>query len=117
MKKFLFKFLFNRLTYSQLTELVFNHPVVINYFVTQAALGNFNFTGTGKAHLAEQEEETPVANKVVIRLDTETYEYLESNIKSNSLVTSSTSDIEAGFKLGVQHVLQHLRKGYVIETR
>ncbi len=50
---------------------------------------------------------------VVQRLEHDTYIQLEKLV-GNVLVTSTTSDIEAGFKLGAQHVLQKLRDGYVI---
>lgn len=55
-----------------------------------------------------------VHTSVVQRLEHDTYIQLEKLV-GNVLVTSTTSDTEAGFKLGVQHVLQKLRDGYVIQ--
>lgn len=50
--------------------------------------------------------------EVFSRMNYEVYEYFERTV-SNTSVASSTTDLEAGFKLGVQHVLAKLRNGYV----
>lgn len=50
--------------------------------------------------------------EVFSRMNYEVYEYFERTV-SNTSVASSTTDLEAGFKLGVQHVLAKLRTGYV----
>ena len=50
--------------------------------------------------------------EIFSRMNYEVYEYFERTI-SNTSVASSTTDLEAGFKLGVQHVLAKLRNGYV----
>lgn len=55
----------------------------------------------------------PVPQEVFVRMDSDTYDYLERQV-SNNLVVSNTSDLEAGFKLGIAHILQKLRSGYVI---
>jgi len=44
------------------------------------------------------------------------YATLEAKL-SKLVVTSSTTDLEAGFQLGVQAVLKELRTGYVVQTR
>ncbi|WCA46226.1 hypothetical protein [Caulobacter phage DCM] len=49
-----------------------------------------------------------------MRLDPRAYVELERQVSPNVLVSNTTTDIEAGFKLGVQHVLSLLRKGFVI---
>lgn len=50
--------------------------------------------------------------EIFSRMNYEVYEYFERTV-SNTSVASSTTDLEAGFKLGVQHVLAKLRSGYV----
>lgn len=50
--------------------------------------------------------------EIFSRMNYEVYEYFERTV-SNTSVASSTTDLEAGFKLGVQHVLAKLRNGYV----
>lgn len=69
--------------------------------------------------LTRQAQEAKVAvatvqREVFTRMDAEVYEHFERTVQANALVTGSTSDIEAGFKLGVMHVLYKLRAGYVI---
>ncbi|WCD56063.1 hypothetical protein [Caulobacter phage BL198] len=56
----------------------------------------------------------PQDTQVVIRLEKQQYDKLEQQVNSNTLVSGTTTEIEAGFKLGVHHVLSILRKGYVI---
>ncbi|ALF01668.1 hypothetical protein CPT_Percy34 [Caulobacter phage Percy] len=56
----------------------------------------------------------PQDTQVVIRLEKSAYDKLEEQVNSNTLVSSTTTDVEAGFKLGVHHVLSVLRKGFVI---
>ncbi len=51
---------------------------------------------------------------IITRLEFSEYEKLEKLLNANTLVSNTTSDIEAGFKLGVQHVLKQLRTGYVV---
>jgi hypothetical protein len=49
----------------------------------------------------------------VVRLTPEVYAKLEKQC-INPVVTTQTTDLLAGFQLGVQHVLRLLREGYVI---
>ncbi|WCA46283.1 hypothetical protein [Caulobacter phage ERS] len=56
----------------------------------------------------------PQDTQAVIRLERSAYDELEKQVNSNTLVSGSTTEIEAGFKLGVHHVLSILRKGFVI---
>ncbi len=51
---------------------------------------------------------------IITRLEFSEYEKLEKLLNANTLVSNTTSEIEAGFKLGVQHVLKQLRVGYVV---
>lgn len=49
------------------------------------------------------------------RLNQEVYEALERQV-GRVLVTRETTDLQAGYQLGVQAVLQLLRDGYVINV-
>lgn len=49
------------------------------------------------------------------RLSPEVYADLEKKF-SKPIVTSQTSAHEAGYQLGIQHILQELRRGYVVQT-
>ncbi len=49
----------------------------------------------------------------VMRLNTTAYEALEKQL-GLPIPTTTTTDIQAGYLLGVQHVLVLLRKGYVV---
>jgi len=51
--------------------------------------------------------------KVVVRLSAEQYQALEKHLPPPS-VTNATSDLMAGYQLGVQAVLRALREGYVM---
>lgn len=90
--------MFNRLIYVFITYLVnkFNYTVTNTVTVTETVIVN-NYV------------DTPV-----VRMDFEVYKHLEKQC-SNMLVTSTTSEIEAGYKLGIATVLEKLRVGYVIE--
>lgn len=57
----------------------------------------------------------PEQPKVVTyaRLTREVYEDLERKV-GRILVTRETTDLQAGYQLGVQSVMQMLREGYVI---
>lgn len=107
MVKFLFKFLFNRLTYGQLVELIYSNPIVQAHFKHEQLLQE------QCEALIEPEPSVIRQLEVVTRLESDVYDYLEKQV-SNTSISSNTSDIEAGFKLGVQHVLAKLRAGYVI---
>lgn len=54
--------------------------------------------------------------QVIVRLEPAVYATLEAKL-SKLVVTSSTTELEAGFQLGVQAVLKELRTGYVVQTR
>jgi len=51
--------------------------------------------------------------QTTVRLDTTQYRQLERQLPPPS-VTNSTSDLMAGYQLGVQAVLKLLREGYSI---
>lgn len=51
--------------------------------------------------------------KTVARLDAEAYQALVKNFPPPT-VTTATTDLQAGFQLGVQAVLEKLRHGFVI---
>jgi hypothetical protein len=48
---------------------------------------------------------------LAVKLDADQLRALESQL-SNPMVSSQTSDLEAGFKLGIQHTLKVLRDGF-----
>lgn len=52
----------------------------------------------------------------VTRFTTEVYDDLEKKVLSQLPVVPKT-DIEAGMKLGIEHVLRAIRTGYVSGTR
>ncbi len=89
--------MFNRLMY-----------IIITYLVNK-----FNYTVTNTVTVTETITETKLVDTPVVRMEFEVYKHLERQC-SNMLVTSTTSDIEAGYKLGVATVLEKLRQGYVI---
>lgn len=49
----------------------------------------------------------------VVRLREDVYNRIRAEV-SNPIVSSSTTELEAGYKLGVEFVLQHLRKNYTV---
>lgn len=52
--------------------------------------------------------------KTLYRLDPEQYKRLSAQLPQ-PIPGEGTTDIQAGFLLGIQHVLTKLREGYVIE--
>lgn len=62
-----------------------------------------------KIEVITKEEHVTVAT-----LMPDVYEKIESKV-SNTLISSNTSEIEAGYKMGIQHVLKLLRDGYVVQ--
>lgn len=50
------------------------------------------------------------------RLSPEVMRDLEAKLGNLTIVTTTTTDLQAGYALGVQRVLQLLREGYVDET-
>lgn len=59
---------------------------------------------------------TPPQIKEVIRLDSDTYGKLASQF-GTPVVTDKTTEIQAGYQLGVQAVLAAIRHGFVIGGR
>lgn len=57
-------------------------------------------------------QQTEVAQ--VIRLNQEMYNALEREVNPFPMVTQHTTDIQAGFQLGIQRVLAVLRSGFVV---
>ena len=50
--------------------------------------------------------------QTVVRLDTDVYKHLENKFRTLT-PNENTSQLQAGFALGVQAVLKELREGYV----
>ena len=50
------------------------------------------------------------------RLDNRVYEELEKKVMGTPIVTKETTELQAGFQLGVQHVLKVLRDGYTVNA-
>lgn len=53
-----------------------------------------------------------VKERIVVRLDPGLYRALEKQLTS-PVVTHQTTELQAGYQLGVQSVLKCLREGYV----
>lgn len=53
--------------------------------------------------------------RVIARLNAQVYKKLEESLPAPT-PGAATTDIQAGFLLGVQHVLKKLRDGYVISS-
>lgn len=58
----------------------------------------------------------PQSTKEVLRLDRDTYAALAAQFGA-PIVTDKTTEIQAGYQLGVQAVLTALRQGFVIGGR
>jgi hypothetical protein len=54
-----------------------------------------------------------IETKTMARLTKEVYEDLEKKLPAPA-VQRDTTDLQAGFQLGIQHVLKLLREGYVV---
>jgi len=54
--------------------------------------------------------------KIVVRLEQSVYDKLVRDLNAHTLVTNTTTELQAGFQLGVQHALNAIRSGLVIET-
>lgn len=116
------KWLFKYLTYSQLCWF-YTRPETQAYFQNQFLQLEALREAEARVERGRQAVEelldapypavVPVPTEVLVRMDYDVYDHLERQV-SNTGVVSTTSEIEAGFKLGVQHVLQKLRAGYVI---
>ncbi|KAG0163970.1 hypothetical protein DFQ30_010697 [Apophysomyces sp. BC1015] len=59
-----------------------------------------------------QPTEEPMREQVLIRLDPEQYRTLERQVPP-PVVTAQTTELQAGYQLGVQTVLKLLREGYI----
>lgn len=57
--------------------------------------------------------ETKAKEVVVHRLTQEVYKHLESQMPV-PFVNQQTTDVQAGFALGIQYVLKQLREGFVV---
>lgn len=57
--------------------------------------------------------ETKAKEVVVHRLTQEVYKHLENQMPA-PFVSTATTEIQAGFALGVQFVLKQLREGFVV---
>lgn len=55
----------------------------------------------------------PKETKVIIRLSEEQYNALKRQL-TPTIVTSTTTPTQAAYQLGVAHVLELLRDGYVV---
>ena len=55
-------------------------------------------------------------DRVVVRLDSEQYSQLVKKIGYNAAIDNNSTVHTVAFKLGVQHALNVLREGYVVET-
>jgi hypothetical protein len=55
-------------------------------------------------------------SSILVRLDETIYKELESKCPI-PFVQGNTTELQAGFQLGVQHVLKMLREGYTVKTR
>lgn len=52
--------------------------------------------------------------EVVVRLEQAVLNDLRKKVNASALVTSTTTDLQAGFQLGINHVLNVLQEGYTI---
>lgn len=55
-----------------------------------------------------------LSNKKVVRLSQDEYLALHKKCRK-PIVTENTTELDAGFLLGIQHVLEMLREGWVYE--
>lgn len=54
--------------------------------------------------------------KQIYRLTPEVYRELEKKVLSDIFVSDKTTDIQAGYMLGIQKVLKEVRDGFAIDT-
>lgn len=52
----------------------------------------------------------------IARLTSDVFEALRHQVNGTCLVTSTTTELQAGFQLGIAHVLNAISTGLVIET-
>jgi hypothetical protein len=53
------------------------------------------------------------AKMVIVRLEPAVFADLRKKVGANCIVTQLTTDHQAGFQLGINHVLNVLQEGYV----
>lgn len=113
--------LISKLSDSQLNELrnfhLISGPFIHDRSVDQSRITSLQSRVIGLERELDNTRTAPAPvpeplTEVFSRMNYEVYEYFERTV-SNTSVASSTTDLEAGFKLGVQHVLAKLRNGYV----
>lgn len=113
--------LISKLNDSQLNQLrnfyLISGPFIHDRSVDQSRITSLQSRVIGLERELEAARTSPAPvpeplTEVFSRMNYEVYEYFERTV-SNTSVASSTTDLEAGFKLGVQHVLAKLRNGYV----
>ncbi len=87
--------------------------ILITYLVNK-----FNYQVTNTVIVTETvtNTETVTVDMPMARLEMPVYQQLERTC-GNTLVVSTTTELEAGYKLGVASVLEKLRNGYVIDRR
>ena len=56
----------------------------------------------------------PPKEEYIVRLSPDVYKQLEDGLPS-PVVSQTTTEIQAGFNLGIQFVLKKLRDGYTIQ--
>lgn len=61
----------------------------------------------------DTQQEQPMKEQVVTRLEPDVYAALEANVPPPN-VTTTTTELQAGYQLGIQTVLKLLRDGFVI---
>lgn len=61
----------------------------------------------------KQEVEYREETVVRVRFDSLTYRTLEARM-SNTSISSSSTDIETAYKLGIQHCLREVRNGFTV---
>ena len=59
-------------------------------------------------------EQVVTIEQVVVRLEHSVMQDLRRKVNASALVTSQTTDLQAGFQLGINHVLNVLQEGYTI---
>lgn len=57
-----------------------------------------------------------MTQRVVVRLDMEQYTQLVRKVGVNAVIDNNATEHTVAFKLGVQHTLNVLREGFVIES-
>jgi hypothetical protein len=60
---------------------------------------------------------TPVEPMMVVRLSSQMYRALEKKVNGSTILDRAATDsgVDAGYKLGIQHVLRVIREELVVE--